>query len=694
MERHRSGAGTRTGAGRSSRRSFLGESVIGAASRFAASTSDDGASPTGGRRGLHAFFDLNGCGGFIPKLPRGEFPDTKPEGEFPAPPGNDTKQKERKGKKKAAGPGKRARSRKTPSPSPSPSPHPKSFLLGMVLAAAFAATPVHAQDATTQADHPGKPTYDKWCAGCHGVDGAGQGDGAAMMLPRPRDFTKALYQIRTTGSGQLPTDADIRHVIDVGMPGTAMPGWEEALTEQERDNLVSYLKTFSRFFGQGDPPEPLDFGSAPGASDERIAEGRDFFQRIECWKCHGQEGRGDGQSAPTQTDDDGFPIRPADLTEPWLFNGGGTVEDIYRRLRTGMDGTPMPTFGDLIAADFMTDDQLWSVAHYVHSLAPDEDARRVREVVRAVRVDGALPTGPADSAWNDVERFYIPLVAQIIIKPRWFAPTVDGVWVQAVHDGSELALRLSWSDPSESPDPVWNEWRGLVASAAGGVDADAPPAAAGPAAATADTAPPAPADATAATPAGAPDAIAVQFPPTIPTGMDRPYFLMGSTRDPVYLWHWTSGGAGATEQSARGLGRMDPLPDANALTGEAAWEHGQWRVVLRRALVVGDTAAAAADTTAGAAETAAPDDGRLRFANRQPIPMALFAWDGDNGEAGTRGSVSSWYFIYLDEPTPPTVYATPIVAILLTAGLGFFMVGRAQRRNGVRSAGREALQDA
>ena len=119
----RSGAGTRTGARRSSRRSFIGESVFPATSRLGVGTSDD-APTTGGRRGLHAFFDLNGCGGFIPKLPRGEFPDTKPEGEFPAPPGNDTKQKERKGTKKAAGPGKRARSRKTPSPSPSPSPDP------------------------------------------------------------------------------------------------------------------------------------------------------------------------------------------------------------------------------------------------------------------------------------------------------------------------------------------------------------------------------------------------------------------------------------------------------------------------------------------------------------------------------------------------------------------------------------------
>jgi mono/diheme cytochrome c family protein len=499
------------------------------------------------------------------------------------------------------------------------------------------------------------------------------------MLPRPRDFSKALYQIRTTASGALPTDADILHVIDEGMPGTAMPGWRTTLSSAERNNLVEYLKTFSRFFARGDAPEALPFGRAPGASDDAIAEGREFYQQVECWKCHGQEGRGDGQSAPTQTDDEGFPIRPADLTEPWLFNGGGTVEDIFRRLRTGLDGTPMPSFDE----NLLSDEQLWSLAHYVRSLAPEASPPRVREVVRAAPHEGPLPSSPTDSAWNDVESFYIPLVGQIIVQPRWFAPMIDGVWVQAVHDGSELALRLSWSDPSRSPDPVWGDWRRLVA------DAMEPKEGAGPAPAAAQPVPagPAAADAAAQPPAGGeaqqllPDAITVQFPRTIPTGMDRPYFLFGNTREPVYLWHWSSGAEGALEQVARGHDRIDPLGGTNALTADGVWDQGQWRVVLRRALAPGDTAdAAAAD--------------RLLFATRQPIPMALFAWDGDNGEAGARGAISTWYFIYLDEPTPKTVYATPVVAILLTAGLGIFVVGRAQRRNGAGATRRQELQDA
>ena len=44
-----------------------------------------------------------------------------------------------------------------------------------------------------QEDGLGKVTYDRWCAGCHGVDGDGTGVAAEYMLPRPRDFTRALY---------------------------------------------------------------------------------------------------------------------------------------------------------------------------------------------------------------------------------------------------------------------------------------------------------------------------------------------------------------------------------------------------------------------------------------------------------------------------------------------------------------------
>ena len=73
-------------------------------------------------------------------------------------------------------------------------------------------------------------------------------------------------------------------------------------------------------------------------------------------------------------------------------------------------------------------------------------------------------------------------------------------------------------------------------------------------------------------------------------------------------------------------------------------------------------------------------ENRLSFEPGRAIPMAVYAWDGSNGESDTRGSIGSWYFLYLDQPTANTVYVAPVLATLLTAGLGLVVVMRAQRR--------------
>lgn len=505
--------------------------------------------------------------------------------------------------------------------------------------------------AVQEGETPGKATYDRWCAVCHGAEGQGDGPAAEYMLPRPRDFTLALYQIRSTASGQIPTDADILRVIDEGMPGTTMPGWREILSDRERRELVDYLKSFSRFFAQGEA-ETLEFGRAPRASDEALAEGREFYERIECYTCHGDAGRGDGSSAPTLEDDLDHPIRAADLTANWTFNGGGSVEEIFHRLRTGLDGTPMPSFSDLLDADFMTEEQLWNVAHYVRSLAP-ADPPAIREVVSASLIDpeSTLPSQVDDPAWGEAERFYIPLVGQIVVSPRWFDPRVEAVWVEALHDGSELALRVSWTDPSRSPDPRWGEWKTAVLEAMAPDEGE-------------------PVDPT----APHPDRLAVQFPTEIPEGMVRPYFLMGDGRTPVYLWQWNSD-EGATEALARGMASVSPLDASGgegALAHEAAWEDGQWRVVFRRPLA------------------SAHDEG-LTFEVGRAVPIAFSAWDGDHGETDTRRAVSSWYFVYLEEPRPATVFVAPLLATLLTAGLGLLVVTRAQKRE--RVSGSRTIED-
>src|SRR2546425_11509271 len=98
----------------------------------------------------------------------------------------------------------------------------------VVVLIATVSTPftAHISPLTLQDTTAGKAVYVKWCAGCHGDGGAGDGAGAAYMLPRPRNFTVGLYKIRTTASGELPTDADLLRAIDEGLGGSAVPGWK------------------------------------------------------------------------------------------------------------------------------------------------------------------------------------------------------------------------------------------------------------------------------------------------------------------------------------------------------------------------------------------------------------------------------------------------------------------------------------
>ena len=159
-----------------------------------------------------------------------------------------------------------------------------------------------------------------------------------------------------------------------------------------------------------------------------------------------------------------------------------------------------------------------------------------------------------------------------------------------------------------------------------------------------------------------PDRLAVQFPRTLPAAgaLERPYFLMGSASQPVYQWRWSSD-AGVAAGLARGLEPFDSLP-GSSLAGRAVYEDGEWRVVFTRSLATADSS------------------NQLQFATGRAIPVAFFASDGSNGEGGARMAVSTWYFLALDRPSPPSVFVTPIVAMALTLGLGLIVVRRAQRK--------------
>ncbi len=89
-----------------------------------------------------------------------------------------------------------------------------------------------------------KEDYRRYCVGCHGDLGDGQGENAQWIDPKPRDFTIAQFKCRSTPTGTLPTDEDLYNTIARGLDNSNMPQWN-TFTKQQRADLVAYIKHFS-----------------------------------------------------------------------------------------------------------------------------------------------------------------------------------------------------------------------------------------------------------------------------------------------------------------------------------------------------------------------------------------------------------------------------------------------------------------
>jgi DMSO reductase family type II enzyme heme b subunit len=486
----------------------------------------------------------------------------------------------------------------------------------VVAVAAMLATALPTRASTPAQAADGKAIYTQRCEVCHGVNGDGNGPAADVLFPRPRDFTLGAFEIRTTPSDSPPTDDDLINVIGNGMPGSTMPAWKDVLSRDEIAAVAAYIKTFSDAFGDG-APQSIAVGNRVNADAESIARGAQAYQELQCFKCHGDEGRGDGPSALTLTDEAGQVIYPADLTQAWLFRGGGTADDIYRRIMTGMQGSPMPSFADaLVDAEGNPNEQKrWDLVNYVDSLSPDTTPA-LPEALIGKLTEGSIPNDPNDPAWQAANAFYFPLVGQIMRQPRNFTPSITGVWVRALYNASELGLLVQWDDRHQSTES--------------------------------DVA----------------DRMVVQFPASLPEGVERPYFVFGDADHPVNLWIWSGGSNLANELTGRGLTESAFAEQANqhvAATG--VYAAGRYSVVFRRALNTGDA-----------------DD--LTFAPGTFIPIAFAASDGWRGETLNAAAISAWHSFYLEQPAPATRYIwvpVAIVATVILEGLVMWLV----RRNAV-----------
>ena len=560
-------------------------------------------------------------------------------------------------------------------------------ILSLILGVLFMFTVAYAQNAP-EASEKGKAVYDNSCAHCHGIEGRGDGSAAENLLPKPRDFTRGLYKIRSTESGELPTDQDLFDIITVGMPGSSMPEWETALSANERWEVVAYIKTFHDGFKENEtPPKQITLAGKIAYTEQSVEIGKVLYTELGCVECHGNVGRGDGTSAPTLTDTWDFQTWPANLAQGWNFRGGADTEDIFKRFIGGIAGSPMPAFeGDsflhfgltaeeskrlteLENKDEMTEveeeesaqlyekneatvdialdraegteltadeqqtydnamkviyEKSWHLANYVKSLAPEK------------RPEPAIGNNVLRSQYMQGELPAMDDAAWQTLDAKYF-PLVGQIVIEPRQFNptiDSVNVKSFYNDTEVAFLFTWDDRTHTT----GETDEE-----------TGKT---------------FEDALAIQFPVKVPQGptAPKPYFLWGG-RLPVYLWYWkASVPEQVTELTAKGIDAAKVQEAQGELQTQSTYTNGQYKLWVKRTLKT-------------------EDKKDLQLDPGVFVPIAFSVWDGANGDIDTKRVMTSWYTFVL-EPVPSSRrFVYPPLIALLSLGLLFGLRAFVQRRN-------------
>ncbi len=522
----------------------------------------------------------------------------------------------------------------------------------------------------------GNGLYQLRCAVCHGEEGAGDGVAAELMYPKPRDFSLALFKYKTSPGMTLPRDEDLFQTIKEGLDGTAMPGWGSLLTDEQISSLIPVIKSFDVTASW--PPEDAndeDYDEDTGFykkqdfrviterepeegqipySAESIEKGKVAFEKS-CTECHGNTGRGNIMSGKQLADDWGNRIWPRDLTKPWTwrttnFTAGEsseesrkqTIRNIYTRLSIGIPGTPMPAHRATEEGnkDPVSLEDRWHIANYVYSLREATVPLGDNNMIRAAKLEGALPKTVDDPRWQQAEATTLMLVPNIIKEERLFTPLNDAITVRALYDAREIALLLEFGDRTDSR-PGEEVSMGIQDENLEMFS----------------------------------DAIAVQFPKeeayeTTPVVV-KPLYRHGDASHPTTMWYWNAGRVDPVVQESAMLldasgpdKKISPRLDDRSLQAHGVWQDGIWRVLMKRPRNGGES-------------------GDLNFIEGQFLPVSFANWDGSNGEKGAKHTLTTWSWLVL----PPQVDYSRLYGISGGISLALFFAGlmlvRSQRRNRV-----------
>ncbi len=513
----------------------------------------------------------------------------------------------------------------------------------------------------------GGELFAKYCTICHGDNGDGVGKFAYLMNPRPRNFRQGDFKLATT-QNRIPTEDDLVRTIGRGMPGSAMPPWDhlplsdlQSLATHVRqlhvvgtkDKLQTWVnegtmkadKLSSDLANRTRPGQQLVVPPEPAFDEIHWFRGRKLYLE-NCASCHGADGQPVADAV--KFDNEGYPVPPRSFVNG-IFKGGSDGHQLYTRIWKGMKGTPMPA-----SEGVYTGDETWDIIHYVQSLAragAQARAQLKQGTFVAPNVRGQLPSGPTDDGWAQARPLYVALT------PLWWVEDrIEGLMVQALHNDEELAIRLSWLDPTPDERAVrHDEFRDGVAiqfslssdppfymgdtSDHGGVNiwywkAD-----------RAKDIQSGYQDVDTTFPDRAVDMYPEQaIPAAYDTFMSWPRETLAK-HDPQFVTAWGAGNLVADPNLktpveclvARGPGTLSGKPsNAQRVQGQAVYERGVWSVQMQRSM-----------SAPKEHEQGRENDERL-FRPGDYLPVSFAIWNGSAGDRDGKKNISIWQKLVIE----------------------------------------------
>jgi len=248
--------------------------------------------------------------------------------------------------------------------------------------------------------------------------------------------------------------------------------------------------------------------------------------------------------------------------------------------------------------------------------SPSPESSSESNAVNAPLVKGGLPADdPTAAAWNTAPQAKFPMSPQVHWPNRILDATVKDLSVRALHDGTNLAILLEYTDPTE--------------------DAD--------------------------------DAAAVEFM----VGDKKAHFAHGQPMaqvegGPVNIWFWRNKDAKGVDMNAMGFGTLK-TQEHQDVKAKGVYTNGTWKVVFTRPLV----------TEHPDEDTQIPTGGFINIAfavwdGKKDISGAV-------KEKGSQKAVSSWWNFRAEAPPNYTGYYYAAIAVGLALGFQFVFIRKLRK---------------